>query len=348
MNDKKRKKKSVAADLPEEPWKPTSEETEVAKYLHRKLPQREGKLSGMIVRIFIAVEALELLMNSPWAQAEPNSTSCKNVKTQMFSDQQSVVGFMNTLMQKQMFHRAVRVKKKVVIKRREDTKLTKPKIKRDLDGKTSESHSNLKALGDVTNTKLFRKSDANESGLGFNYSSSPSSLNKPVRIEMAEEQVFITDDPNSVYVWIYEPPPGLFNWIAGSALLIGIILCCLFPIWPSQLRLGAYYLTILGSCLLGLLLSVALIRLSLYVFVWLFTFGRYSFWIFPNYFEDCGFFESFRPLYTIALVTTNTKSDSIAKKDKSKSKLVANCTSATTVDAIHLEKSNKSATIKKD
>ncbi|KAF6771388.1 hypothetical protein AHF37_10236, partial [Paragonimus kellicotti] len=94
--------------------------------------------------------------------------------------------------------------------------------------------------------------------------SNSSSSSKPMRLELAQEQMFVLDDPLTVYVWIYEPPPGLFNWLAGSALLVGVILCCLFPIWPVQLRTGAYYLTLCASGLFGLLLALAVVRLGFF------------------------------------------------------------------------------------
>ena len=32
--------------------------------------------------------------------------------------------------------------------------------------------------------------------------------------------------------------------------------------------------------------------------MWVLTIGRHHFWLLPNLTEDCGFFESFVPLYT--------------------------------------------------
>jgi len=40
-----------------------------------------------------------------------------------------------------------------------------------------------------------------------------------------------------------------------------------------------------------------LVRLIIFVIVWLLTFGKHNFWILPNLTEDVGFFESFWPLY---------------------------------------------------
>ncbi|CAH8558140.1 unnamed protein product [Schistosoma turkestanicum] len=328
MSEKKRKQRLTGDKLDGDPLKPTLEEIDIANYLHRKLPSREGRLSGMIVRIFVAMEAIELLMNSPWARSNDDS------KPTLFTSQTTAVNFMTTLFQKQMFQRVVRVKKKP-IKNREDAKSSKPKPKKLTDGKVVSSKNVVDAPSDENlNSQEPDSSKPSKSGI---FSSISSSINeftkksnkKPMRLEIVDEQNFVLDDPHTFYVWIYEPPPGLFTWLAGAALIIGIILCCLFPIWPSELRQGAYYLTITASGLLGVLLFVGLIRFCFYLLVWLTTLGQYSFWIFPNYFEDCGFFESFRPLYSFKHVS-DTSAVTVSKKSKTKVKSTSDVSTTTT------------------
>ncbi|VDP90484.1 unnamed protein product [Echinostoma caproni] len=257
-----------------------------------------------------------------------------------------------------MFHRGVKViKPKVSRKKREEVKTTPGKsvsskkcsqdvkTSSDLSSVTGPIQSEGKTEGDELSSiggsvdKLTRSSpqsagdESNKSATSNHVSSketgtktssssssSSSSSTKPMKIEISEEQLFVLDDPQTVYVWIYEPPPGLFNWLAGSALLLGIILCCLFPIWPAELRSGAYYLTLLASAVFGLLIAVALIRLVLYLVCWICTLGKYGFWLFPNYFEDCGFFESFRPIYSCTPITADGV-ETKRSKEKSRSKV---------------------------
>lgn len=121
-----------------------------------------------------------------------------------------------------------------------------------------------------------------------------------MRVEMSDQQQQqqFLPDPDSLYVWVYEPPPSLLTWLAGGALIVAVILCCLFPIWPAPLRLGAYYLSVGASGLLGLFLAVGLLRFGLFLLVGLVTLNHYSFWLFPRYFDECGVLESFRPLYS--------------------------------------------------
>lgn len=133
---------------------------------------------------------------------------------------------------------------------------------------------------------------------------------KPTRLEYAVDQVFVLDDEGEdegVYVWIYEAPPNLVTWLLGLALIAGVIACCAFPMWPWQARQGAYYVTLVALTLLGALLFLATLRALFYVLILLLSLGRMRLWLFPNLFADCGFFESFRPLYTLDRVTVTNR-----------------------------------------
>ncbi|TGZ69757.1 hypothetical protein CRM22_003558 [Opisthorchis felineus] len=324
MLDKRKKRKQSSY----EPWKPTQDELEVAKFLYRKLPTTDGRLGGSVVRAFSPQEAMDMLLDSVWAKVQPGA---KNPKPRLFNSPAAAVSFMNTLIQKQMFYRAIKVKRKLVLQKQrtvdDEKSSTKTKSKKrsddsknkDTSGELATSVDAEEAVDSTTLPESPAEDKASATGKTSNVEptcktsgnpkSQSSSSSKPVRLEMSNEQTFVLDDPSTVYVWVYEPPPGLFNWLAGTAVIIGIILCCLFPIWPTELRTGAYYLTVLASLLFGVLLVVALIRFLLYLSVWFVTMGKYTFWLFPNYFEDCGFFESFRPVYTLTCTdSTPTKS----------------------------------------
>ncbi|CAH8867447.1 unnamed protein product [Trichobilharzia szidati] len=345
MSEKKRKHRLAGDKIDDDPLKPSPDEISIANYLHKKLPSKEARLSGMIVRVFVAMEAIELLMESPWAKLN------NDAKPYLFTSQTAAVNFMTNMFQKQMFQRAVRIKKKSS-KHREETKSSKSKVvKKLVDGKpvtaaaapanavaataskaTAESSPNGNAVvgeescdSQPAKSSLFSSITSSINEITSSKSSSSSGGGggkKPMRLEVVDEQIFTLDDPHSFYIWIYEPPPGLFNWLAGTALIIGIILCCLFPIWPSELRQGAYYLTITVSGFLGVLFFIGFIRFCLYLLVWLFTLGQYNFWLFPNYCEDCGFFDSFRPLYSLKHVSE--AETPVNKKSKSKVKSSSN------------------------
>ena len=111
---------------------------------------------------------------------------------------------------------------------------------------------------------------------------------------MHDEQRFF--DTNEPFVWIYDPT-SMTTYVIGGLLILGSIGICLFPLWPSQVREGVYYLSLAGATFLGAILAVALIKYVLFAIVFACTFGKVRFWLFPNLTEDVGFFESFMPLY---------------------------------------------------
>ena len=103
----------------------------------------------------------------------------------------------------------------------------------------------------------------------FIFQEEDSKKKKKVKLIAHDSQVFI--DSNDVYVWIFDPTP-LYKKVIGLLMgklgvdhlnhlffiVLGTIAGCLFPLWPDWLRLGVYYVSVVGICLFGLLLGVAL------------------------------------------------------------------------------------------
>ena len=48
------------------------------------------------------------------------------------------------------------------------------------------------------------------------------------------------------YVWLYDPIPWYY-WVGGTAIVLGIIAVCLFPLWPPIMRQGVHYLSIAAA-----------------------------------------------------------------------------------------------------
>jgi len=128
---------------------------------------------------------------------------------------------------------------------------------------------------------------------------------KKFKLELHNDQIFI-DSINEFYVWIYSPTT-IKQYIIGGLLVIGCIAVCLFPLWPTQVRTGVYYLSIILASLLGLLLSLAVIKYIIFAMIWFLTMGKIKFWLLPNLTEDVGFIESFIPLYIISIKTNDEK-----------------------------------------
>ncbi|KAJ1879054.1 Translocation protein S62 [Coemansia sp. RSA 1722] len=101
-------------------------------------------------------------------------------------------------------------------------------------------------------------------------------------------------DEEAYFAWLYEGSQ-LMTYLGGIGVVAVVLAGVMFPLWPSSLRKGTWYLSMLALGLLGLLFAIAIVRLIVYV-ISLGVAPR-GLWIFPNLFEDVGFVESFIPLY---------------------------------------------------
>nr|POE94668.1 translocation protein sec62 [Quercus suber] len=96
------------------------------------------------------------------------------------------------------------------------------------------------------------------------------------------------------YVWLYEGSQWKNKLYAAGALAL-ILAVVFFPVWPYHLRLGVWYLSMAMLGLLGLFFGMAIFRLILFL-VTMFAVPP-GLWLYPNLFEDVGFFDSFKPLW---------------------------------------------------
>ena len=110
-------------------------------------------------------------------------------------------------------------------------------------------------------------------------------------VKIEQQQDF---EPMMHYVWLYEGSQWKTKLWAGLAV-IAVFAVVLFPLWPLKLRLGVWYLSVGLMGLLGLFFAMAIFRLILFVFT--FFLVPPGLWLYPNLFEDVGFFDSFRPLW---------------------------------------------------
>jgi translocation protein SEC62 len=116
---------------------------------------------------------------------------------------------------------------------------------------------------------------------------------QPTRIMVVEPDPSFTWSDDGYYIWLYSGNQAL-TYLKSFLLIVLVFALVMYPLWPYQLRSGSWYLAMLGVSLIGLLMVTAVIRLIIYCFSRVVGKG---FWLFPNLFEDCGFFESFVPLY---------------------------------------------------
>ncbi|OAX78018.1 hypothetical protein ACJ72_07676 [Emergomyces africanus] len=101
-------------------------------------------------------------------------------------------------------------------------------------------------------------------------------------------------DPMMHYVWLYEGPQWKQKAMAAGVLLV-IMAVVMFPLWPVKLRQGVWYLSIGVLGLLGLFFAMSIFRLILFCITYFAV--PPGLWLYPNLFEDVGFFDSFRPVW---------------------------------------------------
>ena len=119
-----------------------------------------------------------------------------------------------------------------------------------------------------------------------------------VKIEQQQE---VQEDYH--YVWLYEGSQWKQKLYAATALAV-VVAVVMFPLWPFKMRQGVWYLSMGLLGLVGFFFAMSLARLILFgVTVFVLPPGL---WLYPNLFEDVGFFDSFSPLWGWHEVRDNT------------------------------------------
>jgi len=111
------------------------------------------------------------------------------------------------------------------------------------------------------------------------------------QMEIVPEQAFL-DDYHYVWLWTDQ---GARTYLGAIILVVVMLAAVMFPLWPSFLRKGFSYVSMLGIGFIVFVIVTAIFRLILYV-ITLFTHPP-GLWIFPNLFADVGVIESFFPFY---------------------------------------------------
>uniref|UniRef100_A0A8C7J4C8 Translocation protein SEC62 n=1 Tax=Oncorhynchus kisutch TaxID=8019 RepID=A0A8C7J4C8_ONCKI len=267
-------------------------------------PTKSTNMMGHRVDYFIASKAVDCLLDSKWAKAKKGEEA-------VFTTRDSVVDYCNKLLKKQFFHRALKVMKKKPekdIKKDKEKEKEKKKDSKDVEAsdvkKEKEKKKDVEA-SDVKKEKEKKKdieaSDVKKEKEKKKDDDSPGTpkkkkdVKKKFKLEPHEDQLFL--DGNEVFVWIYDPV-HFKTFAMGLILVIAVIAATLFPLWPAEMRVGVYYLSVAAGCFVASILLLAVARCILFVIIWLVTGGRHHFWFLPNLTADVGFIDSFRPLYT--------------------------------------------------
>lgn len=119
---------------------------------------------------------------------------------------------------------------------------------------------------------------------------------------------------------IMTQPPALLTWfhlqlVFRSVTLVNCVVgvFLIYNISPILPRDYHFYMSYISYFFIGLMLlclgiimgnySIEFltlkVRLLMFLMVYIFTFGGVYFWILPSFTKDCGFFDSFKPAYSI-------------------------------------------------
>lgn len=129
--------------------------------------------------------------------------------------------------------------------------------------------------------------------------------------------------PDQYYVWNFDVRTwwDTFMGIGVIALLLALVA---YPLWPPFMRRGSYYISMGSLILLGIFFTLAILRLILYLITLPIFSKKNGLWIFPNLFEDCGVFESFKPFYGFGDKETYSYIKKMKRKSKKKNNKDAN------------------------
>jgi len=109
------------------------------------------------------------------------------------------------------------------------------------------------------------------------------------QLEWEPKQIW---EPRDYYVWDYEGSKGFSNFLTGC-LIVGMLVCTCFPIWPHFLKVYLWYLSVTFLLFMSVFCTV---RMLLFLNLWVLG---YECWILPNLFdESLTFVESFKPTYS--------------------------------------------------
>ena len=109
------------------------------------------------------------------------------------------------------------------------------------------------------------------------------------QLNFSQQQMFTADGH---FAWFYEGSQWT-TYVGGVAMVAIMLAGVMFPLWPSTLRLGVWYLSILVLALIGVFFGVAIVRLIFYIITLVVT--PPGIWIFPQLFADVGFVSIFFP-----------------------------------------------------
>lgn len=128
-------------------------------------------------------------------------------------------------------------------------------------------------------------------------------------------------EPDQYYVWNFNVKTW-YDYLIVIGVIGFILLICCYPLWPRSMRLVSYYISLSALWILIGFFVIAIIRLIIAILSYPFT-KNGLFWLFPNFFEDCGIIESFKPVYGWGNKETYTYQKKLKRKQRKEKKLLS-------------------------
>merc|ERR1719225_1040230 len=208
------------------------------------------------------------MSESKWASKGKGETVVEGEL--VFDTREACVEFLDTLLRYKMFHRA----KKIAVEEKDKKGKKKAEVVDTHDEKTDTDKG-----CETGEEEKVEKTEKKK---------------RKIRLDMHLEQIFV--DSNDAFVWLYDPISWIY-WLGGTAIVLGTIAICMFPLWPPMMRQGVHYLSMGAAGFLLLIMGIAVFKYILFGLLFVLSGGKLNFWLFPNLTEDVGFFESFVPFY---------------------------------------------------
>lgn len=117
---------------------------------------------------------------------------------------------------------------------------------------------------------------------GASAATSSSSSSSPKLLQINQQQMF---KPDEYYAWFYEGSQ-LTTYLGGLGMVLVMLAAVMFPLWPTPLRTGVWYLSIGVLGLIGLFIAIAIVRLIFYIIT--LVVAPPGIWVFPKLFADVG------------------------------------------------------------
>lgn len=163
-------------------------------------------------------------------------------------------------------------------------------LKAALDGKAPANDKDVERLGaELIDRGFIFKAEYKPMNGSKDSGSDKKTKKWPDRLGRDKSQQW---DNEGFYALIYEGGSAFQHFLL-ALIILGVLLICMFPVWPIWGKIGIWYLCVI---FLTLYFGVIIVRMIIFTMFWIVGF---DFWVFPNLNDEyCGIRESFSPLYS--------------------------------------------------